>query len=321
MSSRLQAIIEHTVFISCVIPVYNEESNIEAFFTALNDKLKLLTHHYEIIAINDGSRDGSQAQLELMHERLGIKVLQLSRNFGKEIAITAGLDFTKGDVTIIMDGDFQHPFTIFDTFLQKWAEGYDMVYGIRNDRENEKLLKRLFSNIFYKLMSYISHADIPADAGDFRLLDKKVVLALQQTKERVRFMKGLYSWVGFKSIGVPFAVQQRAGGKSSWRFMNLFNLAITGIVSFSDLPLRAWGIIGCIISLLAFISILVTIIKTLLFGIDVPGYATLLIVVTFFGGIQLLSIGILGEYIARIFNEVKQRPKYILTQILGFKVE
>ncbi|MFN7096412.1 MAG: glycosyltransferase family 2 protein [Gammaproteobacteria bacterium] len=319
--NRLNEIANKTVFISCVVPVYNEEANILPFFTELRDKLASLTTRFEMIAINDGSRDNSQTQLRLAHQQLGVKVLQFSRNFGKETAITAGLDFTEGDVTIIMDADFQHPFVTFDAFLAKWAEGYDMVYGLRTSRDDEKALKRLFANTFYRLMLTISNADIPADAGDFRLLDRKVVDALKQTKERVRFMKGLYSWVGFKSIGIPFDVQDRAAGKSSWRFMKLLDLAITGIVSFSDIPLRAWSIIGFVISCLAFLSIIYTIIDTLLFGVTVPGYATLLIVVTFFGGIQLLSVGILGEYVARIFNEVKQRPTYLLNEKLGFEAK
>lgn len=319
--SRIDEITNKTLFISCVVPVYNEEANILPFFTALRDKLASLTTHFEIIAINDGSRDNSQAQLKIAHQQLGVKVLQFSRNFGKETAITAGLDFATGTVTIIMDADFQHPFATFDDFLAKWAEGYDMVYGLRTSREDEKALKRIFANAFYKLMMSISNADIPPDAGDFRLLDRKVVDALKLTKERVRFMKGLYSWVGYKHTGVPFDVQDRAAGKSSWRFTKLFDLAITGIVSFSDMPLRAWSIIGFIISCIAFLSIIYTIVDTMLFGVTVPGYATLLIVVTFFGGIQLLSIGILGEYIARIFNEVKQRPKYLLNEILGIEPE
>jgi glycosyltransferase involved in cell wall biosynthesis len=316
--NRLDEITNKTLFISCIVPVYNEEANILPFFLALRDKLASLTTRYEMIAINDGSRDSSQTQLQIAHEQLGVKVLQFSRNFGKETAITAGLEYVTGDVTIIMDADFQHPFATFDDFLAKWAEGYDMVYGLRTSRDDEKALKRLFANTFYKLMLSISNADIPPNAGDFRLLDRKVVAALNQTKERVRFMKGLYSWVGYKNIGVPFDVQDRAAGKSSWRFMKLFDLAITGIVSFSDIPLRAWSIIGFLVSCLAFLSIIYTIIDTLLFGVTVPGYATLLIVVTFFGGIQLLSIGILGEYIARIFNEVKERPKYLLNEKLGF---
>lgn len=317
--SRQTELTNKSLFISCIVPIYNEEANILPFFTALKDKLASLTTRYEIIAIDDGSRDTSTAQLLLAHEQLGVKIIQFSRNFGKETAITAGLDYTSGEVTIIMDADFQHPFTSFDDFLTKWAEGYDMVYGLRTSRDDEKALKRLFANAFYRLMCFISKADIPADAGDFRLLDRKVVNALRQTGERVRFMKGLYSWVGFKSCGVYFDVQDRAAGQSSWHFTKLFDLAITGIVSFSDIPLRAWSVIGFVISCLAFLIIIYTIIDTYLFGADVPGYATLLIAVTFFGGIQILSIGILGEYVARIFNEVKQRPRYLISEKKGFE--
>ncbi len=316
---RQDALTNRSLSITCIVPIYNEEANIVPFFTLLRDKLASLSDVVEIIAINDGSRDNSQAQLLLVHEQLKVKVLQFSRNFGKEIAITAGLDYASGDVAIIMDGDFQHPFNTFDTFFEKWIEGYDMVYGLRVSREDEKPTKRFFANIFYRLMTSISKADMPPNAGDFRLLDRKVINALKQTRENVRFMKGLYSWVGFKSCGVPFDVQDRVAGKSSWRFMKLCELAITGIVSFSDIPLRVWSFIGFFISFLAFVSIIYTVIDTWLFGVDVPGYATLLIAVTFFGGIQLLSIGIMGEYIARIFTEVKRRPNYLVGEMLGFK--
>lgn len=317
-AERQQRLQNKEIMISCIVPVYNEEANVIPFFTSLTAELQQLTHHFEIIAINDGSKDGSAQQLRLANQQLGIKVLQFSRNFGKELAITAGLEHAEGDVAIIMDSDFQHPFTTIVEFLKQWAAGYDMVYGVRTNREDETALKRFFANSFYKLMTFISQADIPPDAGDFRLLDKKVVTALNQSQERIRFMKGLYSWVGFTSIGIPFEVQERAAGKSSWRFFRLVDLAITGIVSFSDIPLRAWGFLGFGISCLAFLSILYIIINTLLFGSSVPGYATLLITIIFFGGIQLLSIGILGEYIARIFNEVKQRPKYLVAEKLGF---
>ncbi len=318
---RLSQVQNRCVFISCVVPIYNEESNILPFFGELCEKLASLTHHYEIIAINDGSRDGSQEKLLQAHQQFGIKILEFSRNFGKEMAITAGLEHTRGDVVIILDGDFQHPFATFDAFLAEWAVGYDMVYGIRTNRQHETVVKRLFAQTFYKIMSSISHASIPANAGDFRLLDRKVVDALNQTPERARFMKGLYSWVGYKSIGIAFEVQQRTRGKSTWRFTNLLDLAITGIVSFSDIPLRAWGILGFGISAVAFLSILYIIGNTLMKGSDVPGYATLLVAITFFGGIQLLSVGILGEYIARIFNEVKRRPAYLLNTKIGFEEE
>ena len=302
--TRQTRLLTQSVFISCIVPVYNEEANILPFFSALSEKLSQLTQQFEIIAINDGSQDNSQQMLASLHATKNLKVLEFSRNFGKEIALTAGLDHAQGEVAIIMDADFQHPFDTLDLFLKEWAEGYDMVYGLRKNRHDETVMKRLFAKIFYKLMSSISQADIPPNAGDFRLLDKKLITALKASKERVRFMKGLYAWAGYRSKGVYFAVQDRMAGQSSWRFKNLFNLALTGIVSFSDTPLRIWSIIGCLISLLGFVCILYTIIDTLIFGVKVPGYATLLITVVFFGGIQLLSIGILGEYIARIFNEV-----------------
>lgn len=317
--NRQKALANRSLFISCIVPIHNESANIVPFFKQLNDKLNHLTEKYEIIAINDGSTDDSQIELLKAHETWGIKILEFSRNFGKEIALSAGLEHSHGDVVIIMDGDFQHPFETLDAFLTEWSTGYDMVYGLRKDRQDESRSKRYFANLFYQIMAKISPSDIPPNAGDFRLLDKKIVSALNASKERVRFMKGLYGWAGYRSKGVFFDVQQRRAGQSSWQFRKLFNLALVGIVSFSDLPLRVWSIIGCFISLLSFLAILYIIFDTLFFGIQVPGYATLLITIIFFGGIQLLSIGILGEYIARIFNEVKQRPLYLLNTKWGFE--
>lgn len=307
-----------TVFISCVVPVFNEEAVITAFITQLQAALRQLTQYFEIIIIDDGSRDRTIERVLQLPKDFHVKVLGLSRNFGKEIALTAGLEHCSGDVVISMDADFQHPVDVIPIFLQQWAEGHDMVYGIRQSRHSESYLKRNFALMFYWLMQKITKIDMPSNAGDFRLMDRKIITALKQFPERTRFMKGLYAWVGFKKIGIPFEVKERAAGKSSWGFTKLAELAITGITSFSDVPLRVWGVIGLAISSVSLIYAAYIITVTLLFGADLPGFPTLAAAIMFFGGVQLLSIGILGEYIARIFTEVKQRPKYILQLKEGF---
>ncbi len=307
------------VYISCVVPVFNEEAVITTFLQSLQEKLREMTERYEIIVIDDGSRDQTVEKIRTLSSvNPAIKLLGLSRNFGKEIALTAGIEHTSGDVTILMDADFQHPLDLLPIFLQRWAEGYDMVYGVRTNRESESYFKRNFARLFYWLMKKMTKIDVPKHAGDFRLLDKKIVEALQQFPERTRFMKGLYAWVGYQKISVPFVVQDRAAGKSAWRFSTLTELAITGLTSFSDVPLRVWGWIGFSISLLALIYAIYIVTVTLLFGADLPGFPTLIVAIMFLGGIQLLSIGILGEYIARIFTEVKQRPRYLLQIKEGF---
>ncbi len=318
---RKQHIEKREVFITCIVPVYNEELNVCTFFSELQACLRTLTGHFEIIAVDDGSRDGTVAKILQLPTDYHIKLLQFSRNFGKETALMAGLDHASGDVAILMDADFQHPITVLPEFLKQWGEGYDMVYGVRENRDTESSLKRNFAKLFYWLMAKLTKIDVPNNAGDFRLLDRKVIDALNSFKERTRFMKGLYAWVGFKKIAVPYEVQERAAGKSSWGFVKLTELAITGITSFSNIPLRVWGFIGFIISSVALIYAIYIVTVTLIYGADLPGYPTTVVAIMFFGGIQLLSIGILGEYIARIFTEVKQRPKYILEQKHGFNDE
>lgn len=304
--------------ISCVVPVYNEQEVVASFVQQLAAALATYSHDYEIILVDDGSRDETIARVRALPANPRVKLLGLSRNFGKEIALTAGIEHASGDVVVILDADFQHPIDMIPVFLQKWAEGYDMVYGERCDRDNESRLKRNAANIFYWLMKKITSINIPNNAGDFRLMDRKIVEAIKQFPERTRFMKGLYVWVGYKSIGIPYNVQQRAAGKSSWGLTRLAELAITGITSFSAVPLRVWGLIGFTISLISLIYAMYIITVTLLYGADLPGFPTLVVAIMFLGGIQLLSVGILGEYIARIFTEVKQRPKYLLQIKEGF---
>lgn len=317
MNLRKQALRERSLFVSCVVPVYNEEAGVKTFVTELAAFLKTVTDHYEILLIDDGSRDHTPSIIKdhLISDR--VKWIQFSRNFGKEIALTAGLHHAKGEVVILMDADFQHPFDTISSFLDAWAQGYDMAYGVRANRQDEGFIKRHITGLFYRLMSRMSKIPIPADAGDFRLLDRKVVDALNAHHEHTRFMKGLYANVGFRSLAVSYPVAKRKSGKSSFHIGRLFELALTGIISFSDLPLRIWSLIGLVISSIALVYAGFVIVDTLCYGVNVPGYPTLIVCVLFFGGIQLLSIGILGEYIARIFQEVKQRPLYIISDSHG----
>lgn len=320
-TSRQQLIENKEVFISCIVPVFNEEANVQGFLSKLQVCLRNLTNRFEIIVVDDGSADATLEKVKQLPKEYQIKLLGFSRNFGKEIALSAGLDHCKGDVAILMDADFQHPIELLTSFLAQWGEGYDMVYGVRQNRNNESRAKRNFARLFYWVMAKITKIDIPSNAGDFRLLDRKVINALNSFNERIRFMKGLYAWVGYKKIAIPYDVQERAAGKSSWGFSKLTELAITGITSFSDVPLRVWGFIGFIISLISLIYAIYIITVTLIFGADLPGFPTLVVAIMFFGGVQLLSIGILGEYIARIFTEVKQRPNYIVDVKHGFDEE
>lgn len=315
---RLQAVQGRHVFISCVVPVYNEEAVVGEFIQALKQQLATLTSRFEIIMVDDGSKDHTVEKIYPYTTEGQVKLLALSRNFGKEIALTAGIEHASGDVLVMLDADFQHPVEVLSTFLNHWAEGYDMVYGARIDRENETWLKRQFAHLFYWMMKKMTKIDMPNNAGDFRLMDKKIVDALKHFPERTRFMKGLYAWVGFKKIAVPYEVQARAAGKSSWGFSRLTELAITGLTSFSDVPLRVWGWVGFAISLISMIYAIYIVTVTLIYGADLPGFPTMIVAIMFFGGVQLLSVGILGEYIARIFTEVKQRPKYLLRMKEGF---
>lgn len=317
-SIRQQAIEAKSIRISCVIPVFNEAENVQPFLTELNKALVSITQDFEIIVVNDGSKDNTVEKILDLPKGLKVKLLSFSRNFGKENALTAGLEHSNGDVTILMDADFQHPIEVLPEFLRYWSMGYDMVYGVRKNRNNESRAKRHFSHLFYWLMSKITKIEIPNNAGDFRLLDKKVVKTLNSFQERSRFMKGLYAWVGFKKIEVPFDVPNRTRGTSSWGFTRLTELAMTGITSFSDIPLRVWGFVGFVVSLLSLIYAVYIVTVTLLFGADLPGFPSIIVAIMFLGGIQLLSIGILGEYIARIFTEVKQRPNYIIESKHGF---
>ena len=304
--------------ISVVLPVYNEAGNIAPLCERLIPVLDRITPDWEVVFVDDGSGDDTLAELRrwnLVEPR--VKAVSFSRNFGKEIALAAGLDHAAGQAVVIMDADLQHPPELIETFVQRWREGYVMVYGQRRSREGESRVKRGFAHAFYRLFDRFGEIGLPEGAGDFRLIDRRGVEALRALPERARFSKGLYAWIGFKSVGVPFSVEDRRHGATKWSFRKLLHFALDGIASFSTVPLRVWTYLGGVISVCAMVYALVFIARTLLFGIDVPGYPSLIVSVMFFSGIQLLSLGIIGEYVGRIFAEVKRRPLYVVAERLG----
>ena len=302
--------------LSLVVPVMNEEDNIEPFLKAVFEALDPHIPELEILFVDDGSRDATLHKLRVAAAADSrVRYLSFSRNFGKETAMTAGLDHARGDAVVPIDVDLQHPPEVVLDFVRIWREeGYDMVYGIRHDQNDETAAKKTTSGLFYRVFNWLAHTEIPPSAGDFRLLDRRVVDAIKKLPERNRFMKGLYSWVGFRSIGIPYQQPPRSIGKSRFNYWKLWNFALDGLVSFSTWPLRVWSYIGGAVALIAFFYILVIVTQTLVFGAETPGYASVMSAVLFFGGMQLLSIGVLGEYIARLFVESKQRPMYVVAE-------
>ncbi|OWY39730.1 glycosyltransferase [Xenophilus sp. AP218F] len=301
--------------VSCVIPAYNESENIAPMLRTLHRLLSEAGLRHELVVVDDGSRDDTVQQVLDQIDALPVRLIQLSRNFGKEIALTAGIDHIQGDVAVLIDGDFQHPPEMVPVFLAQWRAGYDMVYSVRANRDNETLAKKLFTRAFYALINTGAPLKIPENTQDFRVLDRCILDALRQMPERNRFMKGLYNWVGFTQLAVETETRERQAGKSSFNFRRLLDLGLTGLTSFSNMPLRIWTLIGCVISLLSIGYAALEVVRTLLYGNPVSGWPTLAVAVTFLGGVQLLSIGILGEYVGRIFNEVKGRPTYLVSRV------
>jgi glycosyltransferase involved in cell wall biosynthesis len=302
--------------LSIVVAMFNEEAAIDAFFTEVDAVAARLSLPVEYICVNDGSRDGTLAKL-LAHQAQDrrIRVIDLARNFGKEAAMTAGLAHARGNAVVVIDADLQDPPELIEQFVGKWREGFEVVYGIRASRASDSFAKRITAEAFYKLFNRITSVPIPPDAGDFRLLDRKVADALLTFPERNRFMKGLFAWVGFKQTGVPFVRPPRTRGKTTWNYWKLINFAIDGVTGFSTVPLRVWSFVGAFVSLIAFAYAGFLIIRTLIYGIDVPGYASIMVTVLFLGGIQLLGLGTLGEYMGRLYMETKGRPIYIVSRV------
>ena len=317
-----KAAIDHTgsnVLLSAVVPIYNEADNISPFFDRLNKVLDDLGETYEIICVDDGSTDESADRLVVERSRNpAIKILRLSRNFGKELALTAGLDHAGGAAVVVVDADQQDPPELISELLAKWREGYDVVYARRANRAGESLAKRATASWFYRIFNRLTAIGIPDDTGDFRLMDRRVIEALSELPERNRFMKGLFSWVGFRQIAVDFDREPRAFGDTKWNYWRLWNLAIEGITSFSTVPLRVWSYVGFTFALFAIAYALFLVFRTIMMGIDVPGYASLMVVVLFLGGINLLTMGIFGEYLGRTYMEAKGRPLYLVRERHGF---
>ena len=308
-----------TIELSVVVPLYNEEENIDHLFERLITVLKALKTTYEIVCINDGSKDNTLKYLIDYHTKNpAIKIINLSRNFGKEIALTAGIDYTTGAAIIPIDADLQDPPELIAELVKKWREGYDVVYATRRSRKGETWLKRMTAKTFYQIIGKMSPIPIPSNTGDFRLLDRRVVEAIKKLPERTRFMKGLFAWVGYKQTSVMFDRQPRFQGNTAWNYWKLWNFALDGIISFSFLPLKVWSYVGVSISFVSLLYASFLIIRTLIFGIDVPGYASLMVAILFLGGIQLITLGIIGEYLGRVYEEVKGRPLYFVREQYGF---
>ena len=305
--------------ISLVVPFYNEESGVAQFFSRLETALRPLCERYEleVVCINDGSHDGTLENLKRAQQgNAFIRIIDFSRNFGKEAAITAGLDFSTGDAVVPIGSDLQHPPELVNEMVAQWESGHEVVLARRMDRETDRAIQKFTAKAFYEVSRHISHTDIPPNVGDFRLMDRKVVNAVNSLRENCRFMKGIFAWVGFRTTVVEYRVQAREHGKTSFNTWKLWNLALDGITSFSTVPLRMWTYVGSVVSLLAFFYALYLVAKTLFFGVDTPGFASLMSAILFASGVQLIGIGILGEYIGRVYAEVKGRPAYIVREVI-----
>jgi len=306
--------------ISVVVPMYNESDNVSLFFERVITVLEQLNTHYEIVCVNDGSQDDTLTYLIQHHQQNpAIKVLDLSRNFGKEVALSAGLDYCQGYAVIPIDADLQDPPELIHNLVAKWREGYDVVYATRRARQGETWIKKLTANMFYHAIDQLSEVPIPKNTGDFRLLDRKVVDALKLLPERTRFMKGLFAWVGYRQIAIYYDREPRSAGVTKWNYWRLWNFALDGITSFSSVPLRVWTYVGLLISVAALLYALYIILTVILYGRDAPGYASIMVTLLFVSGLQFVTLGIIGEYLGRIFNEVKQRPLYLVRQFYTHK--
>jgi glycosyltransferase involved in cell wall biosynthesis len=305
--------------LSIVVPMHNEAEVLDVFFARIAEATRDLGVTVEIICVDDGSRDMTLTGL-VGRARLNpaVKVIALARNFGKEAALTAGIDAAGGDMVVPIDADLQDPPELIAEFIARWEEGYDVVYGSRADRSSDTAMKRTSAHLFYRIFNRVSFLDIPESAGDFRLMDRQVVEALKQLPERNRFMKGLFAWVGFRQIGVPYVRPERAAGTTSMGYLRLWRFALDGITSFSTAPLRVWSVIGFVSALIALAFAIGLIVRVLIVGREVPGYASLMTVVLFGFAIQMMAFGVLGEYVGRLYQEVKGRPIYVVRAKVGF---
>lgn len=301
--------------VTILIPCFNEESSLPLLYKELVALGSDTRFSWEFLFINDGSKDNTILLLkELANKDNRVRYISLSRNFGKENALLAGFDFATGNCMVIMDADLQHPPKLIPRMLQLWEEGYEDVYARRKDRGTDSWLRRILSNTYYRMLQKVSNVDILQNVGDFRLLDRKCIDALKQLRETERYTKGMYCWIGFKKTELEFEVAERVAGQSSFSYRKLVKLAINGFTSYTTAPLKLSVYIGIIVSLLSFVLMLVFLIKALLYGDPVQGFPTLITVILFLGGVQLLSLGIIGEYLGKVFNETKHRPVYLVSE-------
>ena len=306
---------------SIVVPAYNESKNIRPFYERTINVLEGLGEPFEIIFVDDGSDDDTlDVLLKLQGDVSSIKVIELSRNFGKERALTAGIDYARGEAIIPIDADLQDPPELIPELVAKWKEGYDMVYATRTTRPGESVIKRATASLFYRMVNRLTKIEIPKDTGDFRLMSRQVVEALKELREQHRFMKGLFNWVGFRKTGVFYHRDARFAGKTKWNYWKLWNFSLEGITSFSYVPLQFATYCGVAVAIFAFLYGLYMVIRTLLFGNPIEGYPSLLVIILFLGGIQLITLGVIGEYIGRIYNESKRRPLYFIRNAWGMKI-
>ena len=304
--------------VSIIIPCHNESGNLETLYARVCAVMDEAGEPWEMICVNDGSGDDTLLQLiALHHQDRRVRVIDLSRNFGKEAALTAGLDAAQGEAAIPLDADLQDPPELIPELLARWREGFDVVNAVRLSREGESWLKRASAHVFYRIINRMSDVEIPPDTGDFRLLSRPVLDALQALPERRRFMKGLFAWVGFRSTNVYYHRAPRHAGKTTWNYWRLWNLAVEGITSFSQVPLQLAAYLGFVVSLLAFIYAVWLVISTLAYGNPVKGYPSIMVTLLFLGGVQLMALGVIGEYLGRIYEESKQRPVYLVRQAWG----
>ena len=308
--------------VTILLPAYNEEASFPLIAKCMEKVVRDNSNYeWEFLMVNDGSTDNTLQQMVKLHQMDSrYNYIDLSRNYGKEVAMMAGFDYATGDALIIMDADMQHPVNVIPEMLKYWEEGYDDVYAQRQN-SHESWLKRKTSHWYYKLLQSLTRVPIQKDTGDFRLLDRSCVEALKQMRESERNTKGMYSWIGFRKKGIFYQQQERQEGKSKWSVMSLVNLALNGILSYTTAPLRLASVLGIIVSLAAFLYLIYIIIITNLYGDPVQGYPTIMVTVLFLGGVQLLSLGILGEYLGRVFNEVKHRPGYFINSYNGKRNE
>jgi glycosyltransferase involved in cell wall biosynthesis len=308
--------VDRDPLVSLVVPVLNEADAIPIFLERVTAIMDAHGLKHEMLFVDDGSTDATPVVLAAAcGSGRDVRVVSFTRNFGKEAALSAGLDFARGDVVVPMDVDLQDPPELVPRFVEKWREGYDVVYGVRGNRDADTFLKRTSSLGFYRLFNRFSPTKLPENAGDFRLLDRRVVDVLRRLPERTRFMKGLYAWVGFRTAAIHYTRPGRCAGHTKWKAWSLWNFALEGLCGFSTLPLRAWTYIGIGVALCAFVYALFIALRTLLLGIDVPGYASLVTSIMFFSGVQLVTLGVIGEYVGRLFQEAKARPLYIVDAI------